>query len=284
MRGIDDAAYLREKSYLWAANDTNVRSDYSNETLLYAGTCERAAVAEKKGKEEKKSILYRRPLVFIPVHFACLYVSKFDIDSVCSPSCGGGGGGGGRKKKNVISRMNNLTSILFFRPVPSSCRICRRWKFREARVNFHWLGTVLKKREGQILSLASRVVIGHENEISPFRSCIQSLNRSVIRDLQLGPNSPPTRPVALSIIYGNRAVRKFYDRPRDLLPITRLRARKESRVLLEGVYEPRLKALSLASRAPFARTKFQKRGCVENSFESDDREDYEPVSRGKLGG
>lgn len=151
-------------------------------------------------------------------------------------------------------------------------------------VNFHWLGTVLKKREGQILSLASRVVIGHENEISPFRSCIRSLNRSVIRDLQLGPNSPPTRPVALSIIYGNRAVRKFYDRPRDLLPITRLRARKESRVLLEGVYEPRLKALSLASRAPFARTKFQKRGCVENSFESDDREDYEPVSRGKLGG
>lgn len=138
MRGIDDAAYLREKSYLWAANDTNVRSDYSNETLLYAGTCERAAVAEKKGKEEKKSILYRRPLVFIPVHFACLYVSKFDIDSVCSPSCGGGGGGGGRKKKNVISRMNNLTSILFFRPVPSSCRICRCWKFREALIFIGW--------------------------------------------------------------------------------------------------------------------------------------------------
>lgn len=131
MRGIDDAAYLREKSYLWAANDTNVRSDYSNETLLYARTCERA---EKKGKEEKKSILYRRPLVFIPVHFACLYVSKFDIDSVCSPSCGGGG----RKKKNVISRMNNLTSILFFRPVPSSCRICRCWKFREALIFIGW--------------------------------------------------------------------------------------------------------------------------------------------------
>lgn len=110
MRGIDDAAYLREKSYLWAANDTNVRSDYSNETLLYARTCEGV---EKKGKEEKKSILYRRPLVFIPVHFACLYVSKFDIDSVCSPSCGGGGGGGGRKKKNVISRMNNLTQFYF---------------------------------------------------------------------------------------------------------------------------------------------------------------------------
>lgn len=142
MRGIDDAAYLREKSYLWAANDTNVRSDYSNETFLYARTCEGAAVAEKKGKEGKKSILYRRPLVFIPVHFACLYVSKFDIDSVCSPSCGGGE----RKKKNVISRMNNLTSILFFRPVPSSYRIRPRWKFREARVNFHWLATVLKKR------------------------------------------------------------------------------------------------------------------------------------------
>lgn len=97
---------------------------------------------KKRGKEGKKSILYRRPLVFIPVHFACLYVSKFDIDSVCSPSCGGGE----RKKKNVISRMNNLTSILFFRPVPPSYRIRPRWKFREARVNFHWLATVLKKR------------------------------------------------------------------------------------------------------------------------------------------
>lgn len=53
MRGIDDAAYLREKSYLWAANDTNVRSDYSNETLLYARTCEGAAVAEKRERKKK---------------------------------------------------------------------------------------------------------------------------------------------------------------------------------------------------------------------------------------
>lgn len=36
---------------------------------------------KKKGEKKNRHILLPRPLVFTCIYFACLYISKFDIDS-----------------------------------------------------------------------------------------------------------------------------------------------------------------------------------------------------------
>lgn len=141
-----------------------------------SGSCGRR---KKKKKKIRRAHILLPPYSSLSVSTLCLYISKFDIDS--PPGIGQTLFLVWRGGKNVISRMNNLTSTLFFRLLPSLAlpspilparyrmyRIYRGWKFGDSllerfstsgpsaktRVNFHRLaaGHGLKTEKGKKVS------------------------------------------------------------------------------------------------------------------------------------
>lgn len=133
-RKIDDVRYLREETYLWAANDTEEldpiiqtrRSIYVCVYIYMSGSCGRR---KKKKKKIRRAHILLPPYSSLSVSTLCLYISKFDIDS--PPGIGQTLFLVWRGEKNVISRMNNLTSTLFFRLLPSFRRSPPRFSPRD---------------------------------------------------------------------------------------------------------------------------------------------------------